>query len=76
MKSRTAMKKKINAAFYYFSKAASSPKSVPIKLQWEEVYNNFQLLQSRKNTTNINKRKILQDTENSNQAVLMLNSNS
>ena len=61
-------KKKISATFYYFSKPSSSPKYLSTKLQWQEVYSNFRLQQSMKNTTNINKRKIIQNTENSNQA--------
>ena len=60
-------KKVMNVTFYHFSKASSPPKSLSTKFQWEEVYNNFRLLRSRRNTTNINKRKIIQYRENNNQ---------
>ena len=53
MGSRTTIKKKINAYYYYFSNSKLRPSHLPTKLQWEEAYNNFRTLRNLQN----NKRK-------------------
>ena len=51
-----------NVLFYHFSKSTISPKHLSIKLEWQQVYNNFRILCSP--TYNNNKRNKLHDISN------------